>query len=208
MRSAFRISLALACLVLCSNSCRAQFPLLDSIREELQKPSSFFVALDGRNTVVEDFPGTMYGFMYGWDYGRLLVGTGIYGMKPFTLTSRVGTDTIRNAYDFSYISSTLEYSFHETRKWRLSLPLQIGIGYGDRKKMINSTVAEHKRPLLIPGEAAFRAVYKATRYVGLSAGVGLRVSLVNSSNFDGPIYYFGLSFFWGNIKRDIMKKRR
>lgn len=192
-------------VVMCSITGVKGQGIRDSIRNALNTKPSIIVGFDGRNTIVSDYSNTIFGIMYGWDYGKIAVYTGVYVMKPFRLYNIQGTDTLSVSYDFSYISSTLEYDFFVNKRWRLSVPVQLGIGYGHRVNYHFNEPVRVSNPLLIPVEARFNAIYKATRYLGLGAGLGLRKSLINSSRFDGPVYSFGLVFRWGNIWKDFKK---
>jgi hypothetical protein len=198
----------LATLFLFQSAAAQEQPLLDTIRAAFQNKGSFVIGLDGRNSFVGATPARVYGFRLGLDYGKVRVYTGLYtlGRKIQGQGYTLPGDTVRTYLNFSYWSNTFDLMLYQDKKWELGFPVQIGAGIGYRERFRNSVSESRNRPFFIPIEAQFTAIYRLTRYIGLSAGLGFRVSTLRSSSFNGTTYYYGLTFFSGTFYRDLKKK--
>jgi hypothetical protein len=186
----------------------AQVNPIDSIRTALKRGGSFAIGLDGRNSFIAGSPARVLGFRVGMDCGTVRLYTGLYSLgKPvpgqgYTLPG----DTVSSKLNFSSGGQTVDWRLYEDERWELALPVQAGIGIAYRERFRNGISEQRKRPLFIPVEVQFTAIYKLTRYFGLSAGLGFRVSSLKGSSFNGPVYYYGISFFGGTLYRDLKNK--
>jgi hypothetical protein len=186
----------------------AQVNPIDSIRTALIRGGSFAIGLDGRNSFIAGSPARVMGFRVGMDCGTVRLYTGLYSLgKPvpgqgYTLPG----DTVSSKLNFSYWGQTVDWRLYEDERWELALPVQAGIGIAYRERFRNGISEQRKRPFFIPVEVQFTAIYKLTRYFGLSAGLGFRVSSLKGSSFNGPVYYYGISFFGGTLYRDLKNK--
>jgi hypothetical protein len=186
----------------------AQVNPIDSIRTALQNGGSFAIGLDGRNSFIAGSPARVMGFRVGMDCGTVRLYTGLYSLgKPvpgqgYTLPG----DTLTSRLNFSYWGQTVDWRIYEDDRWELAFPVQAGIGIAYRERFRNGVSEQRKRPLFIPVEMQFTAIYKLTRYIGLSAGLGFRISTLKGSSFNGPVYTYGISFFGGTLYRDLKKK--
>jgi hypothetical protein len=186
----------------------AQVNPIDSIRTALQNGGSFAIGLDGRNSFIAGSPARVMGFRVGMDCGTVRLYTGLYSLgKPvpgqgYTLPG----DTVSSKLNFSYWGQTVDWRIYEDDRWELAFPVQAGIGIAYRERFRNGVSEQRKRPLFIPVEMQFTAIYKLTRYIGLSAGLGFRISTLKGSSFNGPVYTYGISFFGGTLYRDLKKK--
>jgi hypothetical protein len=186
----------------------AQVNPIDSIRTALIRGGSFAIGLDGRNSFIAGSPARVMGFRVGMDCGTVRLYTGLYSLgKPvpgqgYTLPG----DTLTSRLNFSYWGQTVDWRIYEDDRWELAFPVQAGIGIAYRERFRNGVSEQRKRPLFIPVEMQFTAIYKLTRYIGLSAGLGFRISTLKGSSFNGPVYTYGISFFGGTLYRDLKKK--
>ncbi len=186
----------------------AQVNPIDSIRTALQNGGSFAIGLDGRNSFIAGTPARVLGFRVGMDCGTVRLYTGIYSLgksvpgQGYTLPG----DTVTSKLNFSYWGQTVDWRLYEDDRWELALPVQAGIGIAYRERFRNGVSEQRKRPFFIPLEMQFTAIYKLTRYIGLSAGLGFRISTLKGSSFNGPVYTYGISFFGGTLYRDMKKK--
>lgn len=193
---------------LLSGETAAQVNPIDSLRMALQNGGSFAIGLDGRNSFIAGVPARVMGFRVGMDCGIVRLYTGLYSLgKPvpgqgYTLPG----DTVTSRLNFSYWGQTVDWRLYEDDRWELALPVQAGIGIAYRERFRNGISEQRKRPFFIPVEMQFTAIYKLTRYIGLSAGLGFRVSTLKGSSFNGPVYTYGISFFGGTLYRDLKKK--
>jgi len=186
----------------------AQVNPVDSIREALRVGGSFAIGLDGRNSFIAGTPARVLGFRVGMDCGTVRLYTGLYSLgKPvpgqgYTLPG----DTVSSQLNFSYWGQTVDWRLYKDERWELALPVQTGIGVAYRERFRNGISEQRKRPFFMPFEMQFTAIYKLTRYIGLSAGLGFRVSTLRGSSFNGAVYTYGISLFGGTLYRDLKKK--
>lgn len=175
-----------------------------------QKPTLYF-SFDGRNSFVRDQPAIIDGIRMGLSFGgkiRLLAGLYIlrnpivreYIYAPFTPRAEYR----RQVNDFSYVSLTCDYVLYNKDRWKLSLPLQIGYGYGNRIERNPAGLVRNQQSFpFAPLEASFSASFKPLPWFFLSAGLGYRYALFSSKvsyDFSAPIYSYGLGidvdYFW------------
>ncbi len=97
--------------------------------------------------------------------------TDFYGNKRFA------TDYFK----FGYFCYYADFVFHKTKRWQLSVPIQVGTGmywtqYNDGSRLVKS----QKRLLLIY-EPGISTQYKITKWLGLGFDVCLRLALRNTN---------------------------
>lgn len=174
---------------------------VDSIRIHATKTPGFRLGLDGRNSFLSGQPINIRGLRAGLDYGKIGVYTGIY----YTSSSFIkNTDTI--SAGFTYMSSTLEYYIHQSWRFEVVVPMQIGVGWGYFTQVTPKGDIREKTGNFIPVEIGLSATVRFLRYFGFVAGTGYRTSLWNGSEFKGPFYSVGLTMYTGTLYRDFKKK--
>lgn len=167
------------------------------------KPS-FQLELDGRKSFFRETPVVIDGFRVGADFKskvRLFMGA-YWNRRPvqrsfiinrYTLAERHITQKI----SLFYVSATLEYVLHDSKHWELSVPIQLGIGRGRRTRYdyFNGNEIETLRPFFVPFEFSFKARYRITDWLSVSAGLGYRYALFSSAvsdDFSAPHYTYGI----------------
>lgn len=208
---AVRLFYVLLFLFVGSRSFSQEYSLRDTFKIYMaQKPSLYF-SFDGRNSFVRDQPAIIDGLRMGLSFGgkiRLLAGMYIlrnpivreYIYAPFTPRMEYRKQT----NDFRYVSLTCDYVLYNQNRWKLSLPVQLGYGFGSRvERNVSGTVREQHSFPFVPLEAAFSASFKPLPWFFLSAGLGYRYALFSSKvsyDFSAPIYSYGLGidvdYFW------------
>lgn len=186
----------------------AQFRhMFDTIRYDLKQKKSFFVCLDGKNSVIRDMPVNMFGLQAGYTFNkRTNLFTGFYrsyndekiAYNPTAKSGQIDSSTEFLRYRLTYLNIGCEYYFHNSNKWRFSIPFSIGIGGGKEVRRYNYKEISRNTYTVAPVELGFYAHYKLTWWVWPGAGIGTRVSLANRS-FNGPYYTYGFSFRLGEI---------
>lgn len=194
-----------------SGNAQVQDFIQDS-RYELNKKPRFLLGFDNRFSIVSDEPVRIAGIRFGWDYGKVKLYQGMYVLRDDIIHIKGGelstnpNDTGTVHTNFFYISTTIDYVFHNTKKWEFSIPVQLGIGTGSKKLRRGDSLISEETPQFIPFEFSVNGLYKLTPWAGISAGVGYRISLYNTNEFDGSFYSFGLKVFLGKLYRAIAKK--
>jgi hypothetical protein len=200
-------------MLFCSAVGSAQIQdFVDESRFELNKKPRFLLGFDNRYSIVSDEPVRIGGIRFGWDYKKIKLYHGMYFLREDIIHVRGGElstnpgDTGRNLTNFFYFSTTIDYVFHNTKKWEFSVPVQLGIGTGSKKHMRGDSLISEDSPQFIPFEFSVNGLYKLNSWAGISAGVGYRISLYNTNEFDGSFYSFGLKVFLGKLYRTIAGK--
>jgi hypothetical protein len=107
-----------------------------------------------------------------------------------------------------YYPLSAEYVFFSKDPWQLSVPVSIGYGrsyfeYFDSK---NAPRDIFKHGVLVNYDG-ISAQYKVVKWVGLGAGLGYRVMLVNnpniSTNFNSPVFSFQIKIFLNEVVHSL-----
>lgn len=199
--------------------CNAQLKnMYSNIRSDLKGEKSAFVSLDGKNSIVRDVPIKLFGLQAGYLYNkRTNIFLGFYSSyndeaiisNPTADLGKTDSNTIWQAYKLTYLNIGCEYYFHNSKRWRFSIPFGLGIGGGIDKQRKSYKPLYEKSKFVMPAEVGFFANYKLTWWLWLGAGMGTRISLV-SSGFTGSYYTFGLSIRYGEIydrTKKLIKKK-
>jgi hypothetical protein len=196
---------AITALLLFCSVANGQYRILDSIKYYVttQKPT-FLLELDGRNSFIREAPVTIDGVRAGLDFGnkvRLFIGaywsrhkvSRTYTQHIYTPNERV----VRQELSMFYVAPTLEYVVYNSKRWELAVPARVGFGKGNRKRYdaTTGTLIEESRPGFVPLEFSFRAMYRITDWLNVSAGLGYRYAIFSSSvsdDFSAPHYTYGV----------------
>lgn len=107
-----------------------------------------------------------------------------------------------------YYPVMAEYTLYDKDPWQISVPVDIGYGksyfeYFDSKNNARDIL---KHGVLINDDGV-NVQYKIVKWVGIGAGVGYRLMLVNnpniSTNFNSPIFSFQLKIFLNEIVKSL-----
>lgn len=117
-------------------------------------------------------------------------------------------DTVKAQLFVRYFPLMAEYIHYNEGNWQISTPLQVGYGqsyfqYFDKN--------DNKRRIYKKGVVATQlgvnAQYKVLRWVGLTAGVGYRVMLINNKEIDAkmnsPIFAIGIKIYLSEVVKSI-----
>jgi hypothetical protein len=186
---------------------------LDTIKYDLSKKGKFFIGLDGKNSIVGDLKVKMFGLQGGYLYNnRTSLYVGFYNSYANAVSivenrtapqGKTDSNTVYATYGMGYFNFGLEYMFHNSHKWRLSVPLAVGIGTGVYQKFTKNptNIIYERHPGIVPIELSINASYKLKWWLWIGGGLGTRVSLTHSHEFNGPFYTFGLQIKTGTIIR-------
>jgi hypothetical protein len=124
--------------------------------------------------------------------------------NPTAAPGKTDSNTIFTTYGVGYFNFGCEYYFHNSRKWRLSIPAGLGIGAGWDRLSTSRKLLEEHTSLVMPLELGFNASYKLKWWVWLGAGIGARFSLA-STQYNGPFYTYGIQLKTGEMYRRTKK---
>lgn len=197
--------------------CEAQ--ILDTIRYDLEQKPKFAFRLDSRNSFISARQSKILGFKIGWDYndrvklgiGFSYLSNGIFRDRAY-VTEDGQTDTARAQLKFNYISPFFEYVFFSKGRWEHAIPVQFGFGNSrfDYYNEKGQLVRDDFRPVILY-EPAMTTQFKIFSWVGLGAGVGYRLLLLNNNaigeNLNSPVYVLKVKVFFGDIYKKVIKPK-
>jgi hypothetical protein len=175
---------------------------IDSIKLSYQNKPSFILGGDMRNSFVTGVPVKIFGIRGGLDYGKFAVLGAIYSASA----DKFIKTNIYNKYDFLIFSAIGEYHWYKTYRFRLYQTVQTGIGVVDINEFdekLNKSVLSTK--MVIPLETGVSGNLRVLKYFGLTAGIGVRVSLTPGTYYSAPYYTYGLMVFTKDLINDVKK---
>lgn len=187
---------------------------IDSIRYDLKQKRSWFLSLDGKNSVVSDLNFKLFGLQFGYLYNkRTNLFVGFYtntqpvvriSENPTALNGGRDSNTVYDRYSITYFNAGCEYYFHNSKKWRFSIPVSLGIGLGNNQLTRNGKILKQKSSTILPLEFGATAYYKIKWWIWAGAGLGQRVA-IGDSKYSGPYFTIGLSIRYGEIYNRVEK---
>lgn len=117
-------------------------------------------------------------------------------------------DTVKAQLFFRYFPVMAEYIHYNKGNWQISTPIQIGYGqsyfqYFDKN--------DNKRRIFKKGVVASQlgvnAQYKIVKWVGLTAGLGYRIMIINNKEIEAkmnsPIFAIGIKIYLSEVIKSI-----
>ena len=188
------------------------------------KPS-FFFTLDNTASFVGGKSATTNELRFGLDFKKKLkLGLG-YGqlvsdivVNKNVVIENAGNDSVATVpanLSLSFFSANAEYVFFNSKRWQISTPLQIGVGstyflyYESDKNGKSIQKRTDEGTVLVTGFSAV-ATYRILRWIGISAGLGYRVGILNNDkvaeSFNSPVYTFKFRIFFGEIYKSVFPR--
>ena len=188
------------------------------------KPS-FFFTLDNTASFVGGKSATTNELRFGLDFKKKLkLGLG-YGqlvsdivVNKNVVIENAGNDSVATVpanLSLSFFSANAEYVFFNSKRWQISTPLQIGVGstyflyYESDKNGKSIQKRTDEGTVLVSGFSAV-ATYRILRWIGISAGLGYRVGILNNDkvaeSFNSPVYTFKFRIFFGEIYKSVFPR--
>lgn len=202
-------------LVLIFFSAAGKAQLLDTIRDFLKHKYSIDVRLESRNSIIGHELTSISGVRVGLTFKRKLrIGGGLSWLKTdgnwwlktnvtkdFTRTNDDGnTEVVKKYLKFVYTCYYLDYVFHKTQHWQLSVPIQVGAGFlwfQETKRY--SFGNREKKYLLFLYEPGITLQYKVFKWLGAGSDVTYRFALQNRKKTGEQLSSLSLTFkalFW------------
>ncbi|GAB3015876.1 hypothetical protein [Spirosoma pulveris] len=103
--------------------------------------------------------------------------------------------------DLWFISTQYWWNLINNKRWMVSFPVELGggVAYAIPLNLAkDNPIDRTRRSFFVPLQAGAYAQWKATRWVGLTAQVGYRVSVFQTDidqNFNGSYYSIGISIY-------------
>jgi hypothetical protein len=166
----------------------AKGQFLDTFKVFLKSKPSIDARLESRYSFINNSATKVSGVRLGLSFRRKLrVGIGYSWLSTDVIDKKLITDVYGNKrftdqyFKFGYFCYYADFVFHKTKRWQLSVPVQVGTGmywtqYDDGARSIKS-----KKRLLLFYEPGITAQFKITRWLGLGVDVCARLALRNTN---------------------------
>lgn len=175
---------------------------IDSIKLSYKNKPSLILGGDQRNSFVTGVPVKILGFKAGADYGKFALLGAIYSASA----EKYYGQNFYNTYDYLIFSGIGEYHWYKTHRFRLYQTIQIGVGVVDLKEYNgNSSKPDISTKMVLPVESGVSGNLRILKYFGLTAGIGVRVSLTPGTYYSAPYYTYGAMVFTKDLIKDIKK---
>ncbi len=175
---------------------------IDSIRLSSKNKPTILIGGDKRNSFVTGVPVRILGFRGGFDYGKFALLGAIYSA---TAEKVIQAGKI-NSYDYLIFSGIGEYHWYKTHRFRIYQTIQAGIGVVDMKEYNEKKGKEEfSSKMVLPIETGVSGNVRVLKYFGLTAGIGVRVSLTSGTYYSAPYYTYGVMVFTKDLFEDIKK---
>jgi len=205
-------------ILLLNLSSTAQF--LDTLHNVFRNKSSIDARLESRNSFISNQLISVTGVRLGVAYQRKLrVGGGISWMKSnyssdfYTPNESGKIDTIKKYLKFTYLCYYIDFVFYKTKRWQLSVPIQIGTGLAwfQRGAQFNLYSGDKKSFLLLY-EPGITAQFKVFKWFGLGTDIAYRFTLKNNKKIgeklNSPTYSFKVLIWFDQIFYTIFPKSK
>jgi len=205
VKNACHIHAILVVLFVCHFSVHGQF--LDSLNHIFRGSSSIDARLESRNSFFRNKLISVTGVRLGVAYKhRLRIGGGFSWLKTnlqddfFVRGVDNKIDTVSKFFKFAYFCYYIDFVFHKTKRWQLSVPIQAGTGASWFQRSARYSIYNNdKKHFLLLYEPGITAQFKVFKWLGLGSDVGYRFTLRNykkaAEKLNSPTYSFKL-LFW------------
>lgn len=197
--------------------------LADSIRTSFTKKPKLIFRWDSHGSFITNTPARMTALGAGLRFGSYArvgvavewLNTNIYRTKIVPADSG-GVDTVAAKLNYGMFSLYSNFVIARIKKWEFTVPFELGFGassYTYNNKA--GTLKEFAKGGIITLEPMFMAEYKVFRWLGVGAGLGLRLVPVGNrlmkENFNSLLWDANMSVYFGEIYRLVkgsIKKRQ
>jgi hypothetical protein len=180
---------------------------LDSLGDVMRGKANIDLRLESRWSFVNNELITISGVRIGAAFEKKLrLGGGLSWLKtPYSQTELTvnenGQSILKTTYfKLAYLAAYADVVFYKTKRWQLSVPLQIGAGFTWRQEVPQYQLnnMDSKRFLFLY-EPGITVQFKLTRWFGLGSDVAYRFTLKNnkkiSEQLSSPTYSFKIMFW-------------
>ena len=178
----------------------AKGQFLDTFKVFLKSKPSIDARLESRYSFMNNSPTKVSGVRLGLSFRRKLrIGIGYSWLNTPVYDTEIIIDELgkpriaTNFFKFGYVCYYADFVFHKTKRWQLSVPIQVGTGaywtqYEDGKKIIKS-----QKRLLLFYEPGITIQYKITKWLGLGFDICARLALRNTNYVGNKLNSFVLA---------------
>lgn len=178
--------------------------------------------LTGKTTYYVQEPATLSGLYGGVDFDGIVCLTASVNFvrrknAPVVLRDKSypGQKLLEySSYRMSYLGLGAEYVFYRSKRWKLSVPLETGIGRYKIEKEFQAdpllpVVFDRESGIIIPFEGGFSASFYIWDWLALKAMLGNRITMGGgdaNAVFSGPYWQYGILVFPSALYKEITGK--
>jgi hypothetical protein len=212
----------LTSLLLFSSAKHVSAQMMDSIQISFHQKARFVIGFDSRNSFISNERAEILGLKLGVEFGNKF-GVGLSGhllnensshfYKTYTVLSPAKTnETVKARLKLLYIAYYAEYIFYNSEYWKLSVPLQLGIGRSNYVYTYNNKETVADKHFVMIYEPIISVEYKIFKWLSATAEIGYRVMLLNNpamkENFNSPTYDAGVSIAFAELYKIVYAKSK
>lgn len=209
MKKRFLILFTIILVVVLQHRGNAQF--LDTLHEVFTHKSSIDARLESRYSFVNNSLIQVSGARLGVAFQRKLrIGGGLSWLKTdyknrFYEMDETGKTVVVDKYlKFGYLCFYIDFVFHKTKRWQLSVPIQTGYGLSwFQKKSDYALMGGDKKYFLMLYEPGITAQFKVFRWFGVGSDVAYRFTLKNNKKIgeqlNSPTYSFKVLIWFDQL---------
>lgn len=197
-------------IIFCLACASARCQFLDSLTAAIHQKPTLDANLQGGSSFITNQRVKVSGVRLGVSFeGKLRIGGGyswlaapVYRDKTI-FNSDGSSEKVKEYLKFGYFCYYVDFVFHKTKRWQLSVPLEVGMGLSHLEYMHNSVTHRSKDYLLLLYQPGIDIQFKIFRWVGLDADVGYRFALKNNhyigETLNSPTYSFGVLVWFDEL---------
>ena len=195
------------CLLVINLFCKGQF--MDSIYDVIKQKRSFNINLELRFSFINNQLTTVNGLRGGISFNRKLrIGGGISW-----LNSDLFIDNEKQYLKFVYLCLYSDIVFYKTKRWQLSVPIQIGMGSSWFQKETQFSFSnKDSKYFLLLYEPGITTQFKVFKWLGFGTDVAYRFTLKNEKNIgenlNSPTYSFKILTWIDQLYYDFFPKTK
>jgi hypothetical protein len=160
--------------------------LLDSLEAYIKTRPTIDARLESRNSFIKYGRAKISGVRLGVTYRKKLrLGIGYSWLDSEVYTPRLITDPtgnqvyVDNYLNFGYVAYYADFVFHKTKRWQLSVPLQLGTGLSWFNSYYNYQPYTSKKYFLLLYEPGISVQFKVFKWFGMSVIVQFELGKEN-----------------------------
>jgi hypothetical protein len=183
---------------------------MDTLHAVLKGRASIDARLESRYSFINNEIIGVTGFRLGAAFQRKLrIGGGLSWLKTNfsqTFHSSDTTELIKSSVKylkFGYTCLYADFVFYKTKRWQLSVPIQVGAGLTWFQPKINYNLyGPDAKYFLLLYEPGITVQFKVFKWFGLGADVAYRFAMTNrkiAPNLNSPTYSFKILFWFDEL---------
>jgi hypothetical protein len=206
-------------ILFCIASLSLKCQFLDSLTTAIHGKPMLDANLEGGSSFITNQRVKVSGVRLGVVFqNKLRIGGGYSWLagpvsRDKAVTSLAGNpETVQEYLKFGYFCYYVDFVFHKTKRWQLSVPLQLGTGLSHLEYTQNNILHKSKHYFLLLYEPGINVQFKIFRWAGVGANVGYRFALKNNryigEALNSPTYSFNLLIWYDELFFLIAPKSR